>query len=67
MEILLDTPMRWEVTIEKDKTDSWVVASYLITADGRRKRRTIATCERFEDASRMLNGLWCKTPHPVRD
>ncbi len=58
MQIMLDTPLRIEVSVEKDKSDCWLVVSYLATGDGQKKRRVLATCEAFDDATRWLGSLW---------
>lgn len=63
MQIMLDTPLRIEVSIEKDKTDAWLVMSYMTTDDGQRKRHLLATCESFDDAMRRLGGLWHRPFH----
>ena len=41
MQIELDTPQRVAIVIEKNKSDTGSVNSYLMTADGRRERRSL--------------------------
>jgi len=60
MEIALNTPLRVTLAIEKNKSDSWSVASYLITADGTRERRSLGIFETHDEATQALKRAWSK-------
>ena len=58
MQIALDTPQRVAIVIEKNKSDTWSVAAYLVRADGMRDRRSLATCESYAEATKTLKRVW---------
>ena len=58
MQISVEMPQRLAVVIEKNKSQTWGVAAYLVRADGLRERRCLATCESYEDATHALRQLW---------
>lgn len=58
MQIELDTPQRIAIVIEKNKSDTWSVNAYLMTADGRRERRSLGVFESYGDAARSLKKAW---------
>ena len=58
MQIDLDTPQRVAIVIEKNKSDNWSVAAYLVRADGLRDRRKLATCDSYVEAVRTLKRVW---------
>ncbi len=60
MELSLNTPLRATIEIEKNKSDSWGVATYLITADGARERRSLGIFETHAEATQALKRAWLK-------
>ena len=58
MDVDLDTPQRVAVVIEKTKADTWALGAYLVTADGRRDRRSLGVFETYKEASRSLRRAW---------
>ena len=58
MDIMLDTPQRVAVVIEKNKSDTWSVSAYLVTADGQRDRRPLGVFETYKEASSSLKKAW---------
>lgn len=58
MDIALDTPQRVTLDIEKNKSDTWSVAAYLITADGQRERRSLGVFETYKEATKALRRAW---------
>ena len=60
MEIALDTAVRATIAIEKNKSDSWSVAAYLITADGSRDRRNLGIFETYREATQGVRRVWTK-------
>ncbi len=58
MDVTLDTPQRVTLVIEKNKSDTWSLAAYLITADGRRDRRSLGVFETYNEATASLKRVW---------
>ncbi len=58
MDVSLDTPQRVTLVIEKNKSDTWSLAAYLITADGRRDRRSLGIFETYREATAALRKTW---------
>ena len=58
MQIDLDTPQRVTVVVEKNKSDTWSLASYLITTDGQRRRQSLGVFESHSDATGALKQHW---------
>ncbi len=58
MDVSLDTPQRLAVIIEKNKSDTWSVSAYLVTADGRRDRRSLGVYETYKEATAALKRAW---------
>ncbi len=58
MDVALDTPQRVTLVIEKNKSDTWSLAAYLITADGRRERRSLGVFETYKEATASLKRTW---------
>lgn len=58
MLIELDTPQRLEVVIEKNKSDTWSVVAYLITADGKRERHSLGMSETYKEAAQAIKKAW---------
>ncbi|WP_282609205.1 hypothetical protein [Pelagibius sp. Alg239-R121] len=61
MNVDFDTPQRMTVVVEKNKSDTWSLASYLITADGQRRRNALGIFESYSDATHALQQHWQHT------
>ena len=53
-------PQRVAIVVEKNKSDTWSVAAYLITADGQRSRRSLGVFDTYADATKSLPAAWEK-------
>lgn len=59
-----DMPQRVAVVVEQNKSGTWGVAAYLVTADGNRYRRALATLPTFDAATRAVKAVWEKIEGP---
>jgi len=51
-------PQRVAIVIEQNKSDTWSVATYLITVSGHRERRRIAIRDTYAEAADVLRTAW---------
>jgi len=58
MQMTTETPQRVAVVVEQNKSGTWSVSAYLVTADGRRDRRSLAVRDTYEEATSALKTVW---------
>lgn len=58
MEIDPQTPQRLAIVIEQNKSGTWSVAAYLMTADGRRERSSLSVFKTYRQAAASLRQAW---------
>jgi hypothetical protein len=61
MQIKLNTPQRVTIVVEKNKSGTWSVAAYLITAEGHRSRRSLGVFDTYTEAAESLEQAWQRT------
>lgn len=55
MQIEPKMPQRVAIVVEKNKSDTWSVAAYLVTAEGQRSRRSLGVFDTYVDATKSLH------------
>ena len=58
LELSDHSPQYVNIVTEKNKSGTWCLAAYLTRMDGVRDRRTVGTCETYEDACHLLRAIW---------
>lgn len=60
MQIEPGMPQRVAIVVERNKSDTWSVAAYLVTAEGQRSRRSLGVFDTYADATKSLHAAWEK-------